>query len=206
MCKLYLIQLRWVWRRDEVFHHRLKSHNSPRIIMLVAVSGYLGTVGSVKISMSQSIIYPTDLARHYNTFLPFSPLSTNIIIIIIQFLRTAGNHTFSSQSRTALHRNYWNCMQIGCLCWRYIFIWFYEKNIIFCFIKFEKLLSWAWWYLFEYTENTRQGADREKCEASWYHHLIFTLSGGDSTGSIIPIETGIFNMKIPQVLFKIIQP
>ena len=52
----------------------------------------------------------------------------------------------------------------------------------------------------------RRGANREKCEASWYHHLIFTLSGGDSTGSIIPIETGIFNMKIPQVLFKIIQP
>ena len=87
-----------VYRRDEVFHHGLRSHNSPRIIMLVAVSGYLGTVGSVKISMSQSIIYPTDLARHYNTFLPF--LSLNVIIIIIQFLRTPGNHTFSAQSRT----------------------------------------------------------------------------------------------------------
>ena len=47
--------------------------------MLVAVSGYLGTVGSVKISMSQSIIYPTDLARHYNTFLPFSPPTSSLL-------------------------------------------------------------------------------------------------------------------------------
>ena len=35
-----------------------------------------------------------------------------------------------------------------------------------------------------------------ECERSWYHHLIFTLSGGASTGSIIHITTRIFNMKI----------
>ena len=45
--------------------------------------------------------------------------------------------------------------------WRSWFIWLYERNI-FSFIKFEKPLSWAWRYLFEYTENT----GREQTERS----------------------------------------
>ena len=132
--------------------------------------------------------------------------STNIIIINHSISENCRkSHIFLSvensftQKLLELHADWFSVLKVQI----YLIL---RENIIFCFIKFEKLLSWAWWYLFEYTENTRQGADREKCEASWYHHLIFTLSGADSTGSIIPIETGIFNMKIPQVLFKIIQP
>ena len=146
-----------------MFHHRLKSHNSPRIIMLVAVSGYLGTVGSVKISMSQSIIYPTDLARHYNTFLPFSPPTANIII---QFLRTPGNHTFPlSPEQLYPEMTGIACRLVFCVGGTHLFD--FTRKIFFV------LSSLRSFYLGrdDICLNTqkiqgRQGADREKCEAS----------------------------------------
>ena len=205
MCKLYLIQLRWVWRRDEVFHHGLKSHNSPRIIMLVAVRGCLGTVGSVKISMSQSIIYPTDLARHYNTFLPFSPLHQHHYYYQ-PILKTPGNHTFSSQWRTE-RRNYCNCHRFVlkeqvCLTLRGKYFLFYQV--------WEASILGVMIFVWIHRKDRARGGQGEETERSVkpgdiiISYLPYQVQ--HSTGSIIPIKTGIFNMKIPQVLFKIIQP
>ena len=164
-------KLRWVWRRDEVFHHRLKSHNSPRIIMLVAVSGYLGTVGSVKISMSQSIIYPTDPARHYNTFLPFSPPTSSLLSFNFWELQEITHSPLSRELYTEITGI--ACRLVFCVGGRDLFD-FTRKIFVFSYQVWEAILGvmifvWIHW---KYKAGSRQREVWSQLISSSHIYLI----------------------------------
>ena len=149
----------------------LRSHNSPRIIMLVAVSGYLGTVGSVKISMSQSIIYPTDLARHYNTFLPFSPPTSSLLSFNFWELQEITHSPLSRELHTEITGI--ACRLVFCVGGRDLFD-FTRKIFVFSYQVWEAILGvmifvWIHW---KYKAGSRQREVWSQLISSSHIYLI----------------------------------